>query len=238
MHVFLSPHADDIAYSLGGIILKNGFNNGMLVSIFQRSSHIPNVKSKASIEEGSLIRFKEDYTYAKYVGLDYQSLELPEAIDRDYDNFDAICLKNNYVTEPNRLEYECVIQSFLERLPSLTVVWVPLAIGHHIDHVIVNRAILNWKPIKKLKIIFYEDLPYAAYWGRTQLINWIKHSIGFANAELLNISDVFEHKMDTINIYQSQVNNQDTAGIKKHGLNLAPGFAMERIWHMDSTFIT
>ena len=230
MHLFLSPHADDIAYSLGGVILKGIIDEGMLVTVFQRSSHVPNIQATASIDEGSAIRFQEDCTYTASTGLAYQSLGLPEAIDRGYQNFDVICQEDNYATDPDRAEYESVIQALLAQQPQATTIWVPLAIGCHIDHVIVNRAVLNWQPKHNPTLIFYEDLPYTAYWDRARLDDWMIEHIGQTQAELIDISDVFAQKMHNITIYQSQVNDQDTAGVKQHGLSLVPGFATERIW--------
>lgn len=233
MHLLLSPHPDDIAYSLGGAVLKGYINEGILATVFQRSSHVPNINLKASIDEGSSIRFKEDRAYAQRVGLAYKGLSLKEAVDRGYRDFDAICKKDSYLTDHSRVENNRVIQSFLEELlerQQITTLWAPLAIGYHVDHVMVSRAVLNWKTKKKLEIIFYEDIPYAAYLDRASLDQWIIQQIGPAKEELIDISAVFQEKMRNIEIYKSQINEQDVAGLKQHALRLVPGFATERIW--------
>lgn len=229
MHLLLSPHPDDIAYSLGGTVLKGYIKEGVLVTIFQRSSHVPNIHPSASLEEGSAIRYQEDKAYAEEVGLAYQGLGLKEAMDRGYQDFAAICREDNYLTDASIKDNICMIQSFLEQ-QAVSTLWVPLSIGYHIDHVIVNRSVLDWETKKKLEIIFYEDIPYAAYVNHDEIHSWITEHIGPVEEEWIDIGAEFQEKLRNIEIYKSQLNEQDRAGLVSHAKRLVPGFTMERIW--------
>jgi hypothetical protein len=91
--IFISPHADDIAYSLGGSILTSFFPRPFLiVTAFTRSITAPYYTGSHDVATVSRIRAREDDVFARRTGSDLLRWDLPEATLSDATNSNAFPL--------------------------------------------------------------------------------------------------------------------------------------------------
>jgi len=177
-HIYLSPHLDDVVLSCGGTIHRDARKGlrSLVVTIFAGSPSRGAVGPLArELEErwgvGSdpmAERRREDVVAVGRVGAEPVHLHHLDCVYRP----DKATGGSLYPYEedifgpvhPQEAEYHLEIlqdlQPHLERSPEALVV-APLAIGHHVDHVIVFRAALHLAA-QGTHVCFYEDYPYAA----------------------------------------------------------------------------
>ena len=229
MDLLLSPHADDIAYSIGGILVQKYIANATLVTVFQRSSYLPFVETVSSVEEAMAIRYKEDFTFAKKLDLNYGGLGLNDTTQRGYD-LDLIFKLTDYRQDPDSLKIIQALHSFFDQCVEITRLWVPLAIGNHIDHLLVLNAVLEWQTDYQPELIFYEDIPYAAWQDLNDIETLVHQKIKSAKPENIDVSECFEEKLENLKIYVSQVSPDDIESVKFHAQRILSGLAVERIW--------
>lgn len=230
MELLLSPDADDIALSIGGILLSGYLKNATLGTVFQQSSYIPFVNTKATVDQASAIRFAEDIAYSNKVGLHHIGLGLKDTTQRGYLDFESIFQVTNYQQETDAIEIIQVIQSFLSAQTNLTRLWTPLGIGNHIDHILVNKAVLSWQADYDTEIIFYEDIPYASWQELNSIEIEIYKNIGSAKPEIIEITPWLQDKLENLQIYSSQISQAEIDSVKLHAQRIVNGLAVERIW--------
>jgi LmbE family N-acetylglucosaminyl deacetylase len=197
------------------------------------------------------IRRLEDERYAYYAEASVVFLDLPDAVFRGYEG-DAELLGRPREDDP--APYEVLRQEIARLEPQK--VYVPLAIGGHVDHRQardVGLALLqeqrawvmpgpDWAGI----VTFYEDFPYA-WWGDFgQLADLEDDLVGRLSAgisvvpEFSDITEQVEWKIAGLTLYASQLERlfggQEpmaaavrTFGRRVAGLGAIPGFA-ERYW--------
>ncbi|HNN92893.1 MAG TPA: PIG-L family deacetylase [Pseudomonadota bacterium] len=150
-HVFLSPHADDVAFSCAGLLATPtavGASHRQLVTVFLSGREADR-------------RRAEDQTVAKLLGCNFLCLELPDAPDRPevHDGLDHFMPYG----PPHLGIANEIVHRMLPRLAPPLTLYAPLAVGGHIDHRIVHEAAraLAYHIGPTLRLMFYEDLPYA-----------------------------------------------------------------------------
>lgn len=214
--ILLSPHSDDIAYSLGGLLALSFFEKPIkILTIFGKSN--ASLYSKLDSEIVSNIREMEDSTFAVAVGAEIQFLQFPDVGLRAYNKqlfnevYDSI---SNFVS-----------------LYSDALIVSPMGIMNP-DHIIVSEACTKLKRENNKKIAFYEDLPYASTWT----LKIIKERANLLNPNLqpykIDITTVFDKKKENLKLYKSQVFDEISPRVKLHAARL--GFRnesfMELIW--------
>lgn len=164
LRVYLSPHRDDVCFSLGGeISLLPG---GQLVNVYTQSifAELRNkpVEYRDLQVTVSAVRQKEDMQFAERCRLSVTDLGFCEPAIRGRTPFSQsrdcdvslisdkliACLRE--VSQPSS-KYLC------------RILFCPLAVGGHIDHMAVLHCVLdNWKLLReRFSIVFFEELPYA-----------------------------------------------------------------------------
>lgn len=230
MDLLLSPHADDIAFSVGGALLQGYMSKATLVTVFEHSSYIPYADPTVSVEQASAIRHAEDLAYADKLGLRHMGLGLKDTTQRGYLDLEEIFTVTDYRKDPSAVQIIQTIQSFLNQHTEITRLWVPLAIGNHIDHLLVLNSVLTWKADPKPELIFYEDIPYAGCETLQNIQTQVYQSIGFLEVETIDLGDRLEEKLTNLKIYASQVSQEDIDLAKLHAQRIVPGLAVERVW--------
>lgn len=150
-HVYLSPHADDVAFSCLGQIAQK-----------RRAGIPPSQLTLVTVFlSNSAQRRQEDEKAAQLLGCQYRCLELPDAPDRpeirgDLDLFMRFGPPHLGITNE-------VVCRLLPWLPSSATLYAPIAVGSHIDHRITHEAAraLAYQAGRSLRLAYYEDLPYA-----------------------------------------------------------------------------
>jgi LmbE family N-acetylglucosaminyl deacetylase len=147
---YLSPHADDVAFSCtGGVALD--------VAAGRQVTIITAFLSGKSAQQ----RQAEDEAAAAILGCAYKCLDLPDAPERPevrgaLDVFMPFGPRSLGITNE-------VMHRLLGQVPPCAELRVPLAVGGHIDHRIVHEAAraLVYQLGKSVKLAYYEDLPYS-----------------------------------------------------------------------------
>jgi len=219
-HIYLSPHVDDISFSLSATIAKAP--GGNLINIFSRSDFVARPMSylylnKTKIDNVSEIRNREDEEWANRLSLKRENLDLTDATGSGLKPLDLSDLSKEIKLVESRL---VSLLKDMTKNSQESIIFCPMAIGGHRNHLSTLIAILNnYKEISANKacVAFYEDLPYAAN-AQGRLIG-IDLFSKISRAKKLtryvhNLSnDEYQRKIDLVNIYLSQhcngANNAD-----------------------------
>ena len=227
--VLLSPHHDDIAFSIGGMIsldyIKNTDYAYYLVNIFNKTCYsLPTFQTNHISKQ----RNSEDDKFVKLFMLNKINLSLSDSsLIGHTAHSEAICVpsdtRRSHLT--NKLDniFKCIKPNR---------VFCPLGIGGHIDHKMVKEVCLEIFKNSYHKLFFYEDLPYAYGHNPNDMETTIKK---LTNLELhahdINITSVWHMKEKSISFYKSQITKEIIDKIRKYAESLGSKETLfERIW--------
>ncbi len=227
-HLFISPHFDDVAFSCGGTLLNRvrSAHRTSLCTVFSRDARpmgrfaLECQESKGVPHEERYLemRSREDAAFGAKVGLtDRIELGFLEAPYRGYDSipslFDALREIDHDLSERISSKISNVIRDHDQRC----ILYMPSAIGRHVDHRLVRAAmesVVQSVPEKIASILLYEDFPYCA-----------RHPVQIAAASIYieEIADVLDEKIENLLLYRSQIKNQ--FGSESEARKLVAGYA-------------
>jgi LmbE family N-acetylglucosaminyl deacetylase len=206
--VYLSPHCDDIAFSIGRFAQARG--KGRLVTLFSRSAFTskPGL-GDLPVDAVTALRQAEERRFAEVCGLALTQFDMPEAPLRGFQPTEhdkaagqAVALGPEIVPKLLALGRE---RSAADR-PWL---FAPTAIGGHLDHVIVllliaaNRTALE----RRFRLGFYEDLPYSVWHeARVEGLQRFRSLFGLLGWRRCSfpLGTEVPAKLDLMNLYESQ----------------------------------
>lgn len=220
----LSPHIDDAAYGLA-LTISRCVNSKIPVTIincFTVTKWAIRFVSK-DINEVSLLRKKEDAECYKTFNtpIDIINLDLIDAP-----------LRNGYIFQsqpfqPNEYELVEELKKKLETSQD-AILLCPLGIGNHIDHAICREAVVQL--YTKMKVLFFEDLPYANRISEAEIFAQIKDLEERLKVRLVHRIDGLQNctinKEQLIRLYKTQINDEICSEIIAH-MNTLSG---ERLW--------
>lgn len=212
VHVYLSPHYDDVCFSLGHLACRAG---GYLMNLFTRSRYVAvdmelPAEDWARVEVISRLRRREDQLFAEAAQLTRRDLGLWEPALLGREPFDLTGLEEEVAALSSRL-----IPSLLSILPRegespTASLYCPMGIGRHRNHlstlVAVRRAYDSL--CHRCTVFLYEDLHYASVLHARQA--GLRHVAQLFAGSLLSptvlpiVSGDVERKMQLINLYASQ----------------------------------
>lgn len=155
--LLISPHSDDIALSLGGVLHPRKIPGGtVLLTLFTQTDFLESGKVKVSSKDVTRIRTLEDERYARWLGL------------QRLDGFltDAVCRApwgRVWRRQPRAKEIEeawKVVHSVVDGTAFRLIIG-PAGIGGHADHLICRKIAVRLSEEKKVPCYLFEDLPYA-----------------------------------------------------------------------------
>lgn len=168
-YIFLSPHCDDAVLSSGGLIfdLVSSGHSVEIITIMcgeptneELSSYAKKIHSKwgtKSAKETVNIRSQEDFNACGILGAKATHLDFPDCIYRKGNNGEF--LYSHPISPIHPFDEKLVLeisQKLSDHIPGHSQVICQLAIGSHVDHVLVRKAMEQLKhPVK-----FMEDFPY------------------------------------------------------------------------------
>lgn len=157
---YLSPHYDDIAFSLGARVAAAP--GGRLVNLFTRSGYVAGTPidqwpDAATIERVMALRRAEDTAFSTRFGLERLDLGLDEPPVRQRTPWDLAGLADDIE------QVRAPLIGLLRSLPAATQIFCPAGIGGHVNHLAVRAVVIELLPeLAGHSVLFYEDLPYAA----------------------------------------------------------------------------
>ncbi len=209
MDVYLSPHSDDICFSLGALVSKR--QAGTLLIVYSISQYHPEPADRPVLPPDIVTRTRiaEDHAFAAACGLDVRFLDFEDAAFMGRRVVDLTWAGEN----AKRIEatlMRALLQLASKRIPGeRSWLFCPSGIGAHVDHVAISSVVArNLGQLAALyRIGFYEDLPYASdpkkrSEGLARLVEQLRgHTLRRLS---LPIGDAVGRKLALIGLYRSQ----------------------------------
>ena len=259
MHLFLSPHLDDVALSCGGrvqqlaargeevcvLTIMCGMAPDDNLSPFARAHHVRWGRPE-DMAAAHQLRLHEDFCALAILGTQGKYLNWPDAIYRGVGNRHRRWFYTSNATlfaDVNPAEAPLVGRLTREIRKLVTtkrnsVIYAPLAVGRHVDHQLVRRAAVRLQEMGFI-IVFYEELPYSETAGA--LAAALSEPAGATwSGELYRLSDEeLAARCNSVGCYQSQLSGVfgDTVSYPVHIQNYARQVGagagpVERFWKL------
>jgi LmbE family N-acetylglucosaminyl deacetylase len=223
--IFLAPHYDDVALSCGGLVAQfsgaagemGGSDVGgpLVLTIFGGTPAADNLTAFARWQherwgtEGHdtvAVRLEEERAAAAALGCRTRSLPYLDAIYRGEQYLSDDALFGPLLPADQPLIAQLVAD--LDRIPEFAVpgevtLYVPLAIGNHVDHQIVYEVGQVFAG-RGMRVFGYEDFPYAMLGdvGERRL-GAIRAALG--TPKLVSIAESLPRRLDAIAAYRTQL---------------------------------
>ena len=228
--VIVSPHADDAAYSIGGLIQKSIFRSPVhIVTLFGRSNYLRRSGFDNEPDTVSRLRYREDMSFAARVGAALTYLDFPEAALRIRSKSEGIFATD--VKEPAPPNVQTTLDELFDEIRPRGV-FAPLAIGQHRDHLIARDLAAGQATRAQLPLFYYEDLPYAAALTRPQLRAHTQ-SVD-ARLRAVNVPVELAAKLNGLTLYRSQIGTEELQIVSEYARRWRLDQAVERIWTASS----
>jgi LmbE family N-acetylglucosaminyl deacetylase len=241
--IYLSPHLDDVTLSCGGqifqatnagqrvliVTITAGDPPGSAVSGYAQSLH----DRWALATDAVAARRAEDEAANAILGADTLHWALPDCIYRYHPTTGAPF----YVSDPDifgevnpaELPVVATLSAQIAALPAHRQLYVPLTIGHHVDHQLTRLAAERAFP--QAQLCYYEDYPYAQKPGAlAQVIppgdpTWQATTVPLMEAAI-------QAKIAAIAAFKSQFSTffQDLADLERQIRTFTASVGGERLW--------
>jgi glycosyltransferase involved in cell wall biosynthesis/LmbE family N-acetylglucosaminyl deacetylase len=249
--VFISPHFDDAALSCGGLLagLADHHAKIELLTIFTEDAPPDLTLSPVAKEIHGLwgiqgqpfeARKKEETRLVEALNADYIWLGFLDVIYRQADiSFTHESLAVNVPPEEDTayLAVRGALRQQLERF-SNPVVFSPLGLGHHPDHLLVFKVVESLRPeFPEVTFFAYEDFPYAIEADLSQRLAEMDQK---PKPLTINIAHTLAERARFIEFYQSQLSSLFDPGVstldavKSYAQRVGgPDSPRERYWRWD-----
>ncbi len=240
--IYLSPHLDDVVLSCGGQIYQQT-QAGKRVLIATVTAGDPPVSVLSDyaqslqerwelITDAGAARREEDRAACAILGADFQHWDVADCIYRyDPKCGDALYLSDDDIFGDVHPAEKKLVDGLAQRmthLPQHDIVYAPLTVGHHVDHLLTRVAA---ERVFKTNIVYYEDYPYAQEKGMIEAvmaqsqISWTSRAIELTEAAM-------QAKIAAILAYRSQLSTfwTDHADLERQIRGYAAVVGGERVW--------
>ena len=209
--LMLSPHPDDVAWSLGGTVaaLRRAGAELHVVTFFGRTCYAPGHATHGELA-ASRVRALEEHAWATFAGVRLRRFDLSDASLRGYDDETEI----GPSPEPELVGRIRAELAELVHALRPEVIVAPLAAGGHVDHAAVRTATVALRPAAG--VAWYEDLPYAA----DRATRYTDHPV------VVDIADHWRAKESGVRYFPSQQPDTVLPILRAH----AAAVAGERLW--------
>ncbi|MBW6472915.1 MAG: PIG-L family deacetylase [Anaerolineaceae bacterium] len=240
-YIFISPHLDDVALSVGGIV-NNLVNSKIDTEIWTFFSGSPNDENLSDFSlslhkrwnlpmNAPKIRRLEDIKACKTLGAQYKHFNLPDCIYRKDEDGNPIVREENDLYQPIPPSQLFLVNKISDEInrkaTSDDIIISPMAVGNHIDHRIIVAAITQ---VSHRPLLFYEDYPYVIK----------SHSSPIDNSKLTAVKfDLQDENIKTwhasIAAYQSQITTfwKNTNRMKEEIIDFAGRGGGKNLWNFS-----
>jgi len=224
----LSPHPDDAAFSVGGLLHEGVFAPVTIATVFGETNYLGIHGFQADAREATSIRRAEDAAFAAAVGANLVSCGLPDASIRLGSSLDAIFGRAEAV--PAELP-EMLAEIVRREQPA--VILAPSAIGGHVDHRVVRALAPELARVCDAALAYYEDLPYAGWKGDDEIAAHLAILPGDLQPLDIPLDEAMAMKLASVMLYRTQAIPAWVAAILGHASRLGAAGA-ERLWASES----
>lgn len=222
----ISPHSDDAALSIGGLLLK----------FFEKVDLYLLTLTRGPFDDAAsswTIRLIEDRLFASHLSAVHLQGDILDGRLRGGGSAPVI----RHPSTEEVSDFRFVIENWLNRLMP-DVVLLPLGIGGHVDHLATVESMLDLLTARLalknvLKTFFYEDLPYSALDSEAlpkRLSQLQQRGLRFA-PDLINIGRHLDQKLKNIDIFSSQHPTRWHDPVRSYAMSLCgTGSESERLW--------
>ncbi|MFF9063502.1 PIG-L deacetylase family protein [Streptomyces sp. NPDC014882] len=241
--VVVSPHPDDAALALGGTVAGRG---ARFLDVFSVETW---TKDPYYAERPALTRrllLDEEGVAARVLRARVELLGFVDAADRDLRRdrfFTDPAWSDGFAREEPQL-FDALTERLAPLLDGAGLIYAPLGVGGHVDHVACREAVLELARTGRLgtaRVAFYEDQPYSLFSSAEETAKNLgarlaERGPGALRPELLPVDDEAAlTKCEALGAYRIQVRKGIIRRVHRHGVRLAEGSgfpAAERIWLM------
>ncbi|MBN1678819.1 MAG: PIG-L family deacetylase [Anaerolineae bacterium] len=253
MHLFLSPHADDVVLSCGGWLAQL-VQHGESVTVLtvMAADMPPDVPPHPFVEE-HIVRWQlgadpapgrrtEDQRALDHLGSAVQWGPFPDALYRTdgqgtllYPDLGALF----GVISPHDPVLQHV-HTVTNRLKTAQTVYAPLGAGAHVDHQLVRDMVLEWfHTHNEVAVFFYEEYPYSA--EGAHVIETALAACGVPMTPIVRpmSQTTLDTKIAAIACYESQISTfwADVKvmeeAVRQYAVRVGRGHYAERFWQPD-----
>ena len=214
--LILSPHCDDIAFSVGASVMAREWGEEVTgVVIFSESRYSLWKGWDNEVAAATAVRQAEERRAAEMGGYRLEFLGFPEPGVRP-----GYAEVTDIFSPDLRVESDPIWEAVDSRLNDMLrgfegLVLSPLGVGRHIDHRIVAAsfcAALNRLP--GITPGFYEDLPYAGRFTSQEIRRLVPGGLGLR--PVICSDGNLEDKVRLLRVYESQVSEDDYDSVAAH----------------------
>lgn len=243
--VYLSPHLDDAALSCGGHIydLTNAGKTVLIITIMagelapgSSSQFAESLHQRWQLQRNVVqARRAEDKAACQILGADWQHWEFLDCIYRlEPETGRPLYPSENAIFGEIDPADSTLLQTLAARmalLPAAHHIYVPLTLGHHVDHQLTRQA--AEKCFGPASLHYYEDYPYAREFSAEQFTT---QEAGSWQTEVKKISEAgIRARIRAIKCYRSQLSTffKDNQDLEKQIRAFIDSVGGERVWTVN-----
>jgi LmbE family N-acetylglucosaminyl deacetylase len=241
--IYLSPHLDDAALSCGGqIFARSVTGQSILIVTLMAGDPPPQPLSEFGhglharwrlVEDATAVRRAEDISACQVLGVDYLHWEVPDCIYRVH----PVTGEPLYVGEeslfgdvhPAEASLTVELARKIASLPDCGRFFVPLTVGHHVDHQITRLA--AERALTGDQMCYYEEYPYVSDPGALDRLAWGEREKWLAKVIPLSSVDL-QTKIESIAMFSSQLSTffSDRDDLIRQVSDYVRSVGGERLW--------
>jgi LmbE family N-acetylglucosaminyl deacetylase len=242
-HIYISPHFDDAVLSCGGTIWQQvrAGKRVLVVTVFGApapdgalSAFAQEMHTRWALADPVASRRKEDAAALALLGAEATYWPYVDYIYRRAPNGAFLCDSEEALFGRVHPTEDALVAELAVRFQGLAQegwpIYAPLAVGNHVDHQIVHRAMAGLE-----QVVYYEDYPYAGESGAVKTVlgdgQWQGNVVALS-------PEALKAKIAAIACYDSQLSSLNwvdaadmASSVRTFAEQTGAGRPAERYWH-------
>jgi LmbE family N-acetylglucosaminyl deacetylase len=231
--VLLSPHPDDVALSIGGLLQMSRLLPPVrIVTLFGRTNFLGTLGFQRDWEYATRRRRAEDEAFALRVGLELLYCDLPEASLRIGQSRDSIFASRS---RPGAFLTDAITRTVGEIAATIRPAHIlaPLGLGWHRDHLATREVAAIVASEVQACLTYYEDLPYAAMLLPSEIEGYVSELGPGLKPVIIRLGQHLGEKLSALELYTTQITDEVVELVDRYARVLNPADGAERLWASD-----